>query len=428
MQVKKILCFVLCLVFFLPSCAKQTEPELTSTTSVSTAKEETTLALVAPNSADNSATQNHLPFDEYLPESQKIFFDYEYCYEPSNKFIICYSNADNEENFYHEGNKYGIADKKENIIISPRFTYIVEWTKDRFYVENAVSEKNTEVAVINSEGEFVIPFCKAITHLDSSRNNNIYYRVYLDYGEFYLVDNSGNKVYEQCFGDYYGYNIYKNLSAEHYGVLENKLYVFDSLLNLLEVIDENPVENEYFNKYLGMEYFITLCFKNNHVYYGIVNKTTGKEIVPCKYDKITCFANDRILAELYDTERVTISSGMEQDIDTVAIYDFYGNVICPEGTYNGIGINEQKSDSQHKKIYKAFEPIGVAVAYNPNGERFYGDMSAWLIDKNGIKISDKYYSIYYNNYGEMAGYYTADRGDRVFYLDRYGKVVGAIGQ
>ncbi len=424
----------MCLSVLFSSCSRNPIPIDTSTSAVSTTisetnNTETTVPFLTKINVDNLVTRKYETITEISSNKQKVFFDYEYRYEPSDKYIICYSNPENSENFYHNKNKYGIADTKENIIVSPQFDYIVQWDEDRYYVENFISEEDSDVALINLKGEFIIPYCAGIFSVRGAFNDEVYYGMWIGDGKFYFVDDSGNKVYDNCFENYFGRHINRG-DNEWYGIYDGKLYVFDYRLNIKEIIDETPVVKENFYTKNNLEYCVSVCFKNNKTYCGIINKTTGKKIVPCKYDEITRFANDRILASSDNEEPVITSGGTTHYGNTIAIYDFHGNVLCPEGEYCNIEIYDAKFNSDYgEKTYRSFEAVGVASAYNPNGDRIYGSYYEWLIDKNGTKISDKYYNVYgqiWESHDERI--YTADRGDRVFYLNKYGKVVGTIGQ
>lgn len=419
MQIKnrKLILLIMCLSVLFSSCSRNPIPVDTSISAASTIisetnNVETTVPFLTKINVDNSTTMEYETITEISSNKQKIFFDYEYRYELSDKYIICYSNPENSKDFYHDGNKYGIADINENIIVSPQFDYIVQWDEDRYLVENIISEEDSVEALINLKGEFIIPYCAGIFRVTGAFSDEVYYGMWIGDGKFYFVDESGNKVYDNYFENYFGRHINKG-DNEWYGIHEGKLYVFDYNLNIKEIIDETPVAKEEFYTKNNFEYCVSVCFKDNQTYFGVINKTTGREIVPCKYEEITLFAQNRILA--------SETRGLDNTEWKYAIYDLGGAVICPEGKYCRIDIISYGDGN-------VYQPVGIASAPNPDGDRIYGQRYEWLIDKNGIKISDTYCNIYYNQYGEMAGYYTADRGDRVFYLDKNGKVVGTIGQ
>ncbi len=424
MQIIKMVCLFFCFVLFLSSCTNQHDSEPQSTTTASATVSKTTEPILTKSSSKSSTTREYEKAETFSNQEQKIFFDYECSYDSSNDFLICFSNPDNEKNYNNKDNRYGIADKKEKIIVSPQFTFIAFLGNDRFRVENTTSAENTNEALINTKGEFIIPYCKGVACLDT---NN--YMAFHENDIFYFLDNSGDKIYDNYFKYYSGRNINYG-ERELYGIHDGKLYVFDCNLVIKEIIDETPVAKENFYTKNNLEYCVSVCFKNDKTYCGIINKTTGKEIVPCKYDEIIRFANDRILASSRNEEPVITSGGSTHYGNTIAIYDFYGNVLCPEGEYCDIEIYDAKFNSDYgEKTYRSFEAVGVASAYNPNGDRIYGSYYEWLIDKNGTKISDKYYNVYgqiWESHDERI--YTADRGDRVFYLNKYGKVVSTIGQ
>lgn len=430
MQVKKILCFVLCLVFFLSSCAKEPKAEQTSATAVSTTEEESTVVFPSKLTHESTTIGDYGTVDAGQSEKYKVFIRKDW--NISKEFWECYYNPENKEEPYNRENRFGIADKNGNIIIEPQFGLIYPAANDRFIVANGKKDEysefyGSEYAVINSKGEFIIPFVphieEMIDYSDGLKSN--YFCVCNENGEYYIADNNGNMVYDMYFTSFRVAHPKYNYSDKlHNGVCGGKSYYFDQKLNIIKILDDKPVVNEsLYYTHLNMEYAETICFKDGEYYYGVINETTGKEIVPCKYDKITRFADDRILAVSDTDEYVVTSGGSMYYGDIIAIYDFYGNILCSEGTYHSIEFSNYKEETN-----RSFEAVGVATAPNPNGDRIYGEHYEWLIDKNGIKISDKYYSIYYNSYGEMAGYYTADRGDRVFYLNKRGKIVGAIGQ
>lgn len=426
MQIKKFLCLILCLIIILSSCAQKSEPEPQSTTAVTTTEEETTVALPSKLTNESTAIGDYGTVSGCDLENYKVFVNEKW--NISKEFLECYCNPQNKEGYYKE-NRYGIADKNGNIIIEPQFGFIRPVAKDRFLVANGQKYDYsefvaTEYAVINSKGEIIIPFVPKIEwmieYYDGLESN--YFCVHrkkdsryiVEEEKYYLADNNGNRVYDIYFSDFYvDHPMYKNEEISHVGEYDGKKYFFDKDLNITKILDENPIIDKHLTTYLNMEYSITVCYKRGKYCYGVINETTGKEIVPCKYEKITEFAENRIL--------VSETRDLDNTKWIYAIYDFYGNVICPEGKYCAISIYEWEDDGY-------YIPAGIASAHNPNGDRIYGDRYEWLIDKNGTKISDTYCHIYYNQYGEMAGYYTADRGDKVFYLNKNGKVIGTIGQ
>lgn len=418
MQVKSIICHVLCLILFLSSCAKTPEPELQSSTAVATAEPKTTAPFPSKLTYESTTVGDYGTISGSDLKNHKIFINEEWSI--SKEFLECYCNPQNEEG-YHKENRYGIADKDGNVIIEPQFGHIRPVAKDRFLVANGTKSdysdfEGSEYAVIDSNGKIIIPFVPYIEWMIGYYDGleSTYFCVCLESEKYYLADNNGNMVYDMYFSDFYVANpemYYANKT--HSGVSGGKKYFFDLKLNVINILDDNPVVDEHLFTYSDTEYCKTKCFKNGNNYYGVINKTTGKEIVPCKYENITVFAQNRILAS--ETRNLDNTEWIYE------IYDINGNVVCPEGKYRSIGIYEWDDGN-------VYQPVGTASAPNPNGDRIYGEWYAWLIDKNGTKISDTYRHIYYNQYGEMAGYYTADRGDRVFYLDKNGKVVSTIGQ
>ena len=425
MQVRKIFYLVLCFCFVLSSCAKQPGSQPKSTSDVSTTKLETSEVFPSKLTHESTTISGYGTVADGDGEKHKIFVRPEWSF--SEEYFECYYNPENSEELYHRENRYGIADKEGNIIIYPQFGFIRPVAKDRFLVGNGEKPENGEFeanewAVISSNGEIIIPFTSNIQcivdYYDGLESN--YFCVsrekdneyYLDNKRYYLADNNGNMVYDMCFEDFYVDNFPNNTKPIHKGYYDGEVYYFDKNLEIIKILNDKPVPDEHFSTYHNVEYSQTVCYKYGKYYYGVMNKTTGKEIVPCQYEEVTHLTKDRILASK--------TRGDDENTNIYVIYDFYGNVICPEEKYNTI----EKVNFGDMGVYRS---VGIASEYNPQGDRVDGEWYEWLIDKNGIKISDKYYHIYYNDYGEMAGYYTADRGDRVFYLDKNGKVVGTIG-
>lgn len=434
MQVKKWLCLIICFIIFLSSCSKDNGVESHSTTAVTATQTESTTSFPGKLTHESTTISDYGTITDKNSKSKKIFIEEKW--NISKEFLKCYWNPQNEKG-YHKENRYGIADKDGNIIIEPQFGYIRPVAKDRFLVANGKKDDysefaGSEYAVINSNRKIIIPFVQYIEPMiDYQDGLGInYFCVRIDDQKIYIADNNGNMVYDMYFTSFHVAHPKINYTDKtHSGACDGKMYYFDQELNITKILDEKPVADEVIYTNHNMEYYKSVCYKNGSYYYGVTNKTTGKEIVPCKYDEIIYFANDRILASYDNEEPVVSPSGSINYGDTIAIYDFYGNVLCPEGTYDRIELDDAKHNGHYEKTtYNLFEAVGVASSPNPNGDRIYGEWYAWLIDKNGNKISDTYFSIYYNQYGEMAGYYTADRGDRVFYLNKYGKVIGAIGQ
>lgn len=420
MQVKSVFCLILCLILFLSSCTKApSELDLSSSTAVTTTEAETTVPFPSKLTYESTTVGDYGTVAGSNSEKHKVFINYEWVV--STEFFRCYYNPKNLEEPYYKENRYGIADKDGNIIIKPQFGFIRPVAKDRFLVANGTKSEysefeGSEYAVINSRGEIIIPFVPYIEYMVGYYDGleSTYFCVRIDSEKYYLADNNGNMVYDMYFTSFRVAHPEMDYADKvHDGECDGKRYFFDKYLNITKILDETPVAETYLHTYRNMEYEKTICYKNGNYCYGVINKTTGREIVPCKYEEITVFSQNRIL--------VSETRNHENSYWIYAIYDLHGNVICPEGKYTDIAINE--FDDGEKYL-----PVGIAGCPNPNGDRIYGERREWLIDKNGTKISDTYYNIYYNQYGEMAGYYTADRGDRVFYLNKYGKVVGSIGQ
>ena len=426
MQVKSVFCLILCLILFLSSCTKApSEPDLSSSTAVTTTEPETIVPFPSKLINESTTIGDHGKVAGCDLENYKVFINEKWNF--SKEFLECYSNPQNKEG-YHKENRYGIADKDGNIIIEPQFGFIRPVAKDRFLVANGTKSdysefEGSEYAVINSKGEIIIPFVPHIEYMidyyDGLESNYFCVRRKKDaryYGGavYYLADNNGNMVYDMYFSDFNVHHpMYKNGEVTHSGVYDGNMYYFDKELNITKVLDNNPVVDQNLCTILNMEYSKTICYKRGEFYYGVINETTGQEIVPCKYEEITVFARNRILA--------SETRGLDNTEWKYAIYDLGGTVICPEGKYSSIDIYEWDDGN-------VYQLVGIASAPNPNGDKIYGEWYEWLVDKNGTRISDTYRHIYYNQYGEMAGYYTADRGDRVFYLNKYGKVVSTIGQ
>lgn len=411
MQVKKIICLILCLVFFFVSCSNGKENKTTDTQKYS---EETSVTFPSKLNHESTSAGNHGTVSGYVSDKYKIFFDYEWAV--SKEFLRCYYNPENKEEPYHKENRYGIADKDGNIIIEPQFGSIFPVAKDRFCVANGRKDEYSEFtaseyAVINSKGEIIIPFTRRVDcmleYFDGMENN--YFCVSTENNEYYIADNNGNMVYDMYFSEYNKHH-YPYLSFS--GVCDGKLYSFDKNLNITRILDDKPVVDDYLTRYMGMQYSTTVCFKNGKCFYGVINEATGKEIVPCKYKEITVFAKDRIWA----SETATY----EDPGGATAIYDMFGNAVCPE--------DECRCGEVFDWDDGMYLVAGIASSENPYADPIYGDCRMWLVDKNGNKISDIYYSVGYNKYGEMAGYFTADRGDRVFYLNKNGVIVGTIGK
>ncbi len=418
MQVKSIICLVLCLILFLSSCAKFPKSELQSSTAVARAEPKTTTPFPGKLTYENSTVGDYGTVAGSDLKNHKIFINEKWVF--SKEFLECYCNPQNKKG-YHKENRYGIADKNGNIIIEPQFGFIRPVAKNRFLVTNGIKDdygdfEGSEYAVIDSNGKIIIPF---VIHIEEMIDyydglESTYFCVRIENEKYYLADNNGNMIFDMYFSDFYVAHpkiYYANNT--HSGVSDGKKYFFDLKLNVINILDDNPVVDEHLFTYSDMEFSKTKCFKNGVYYYGVTNETTSEEIVPCKYEDITVFAQNRILA--------SETRNLDNTEYKYEIYDINGNIICPEGKYSSIGIYEWNDGN-------VYQPVGIASSPNPNGDRIYGEWYVWLIDKNGTKISDTYRDIYYNQYGEMAGYYTADRGDRVFYLDKNGKVVSTIGQ
>lgn len=411
MPLKKIFCLTVSLILLLSACSDENiSPEQTATLASNNQESET---VVLPSKLNNESATSY----DYGTISggdsgnHQIFINKNWTL--SKEYFECYYNPQNEEGYSNE-NRYGIADKDGNIIIEPQFAYIAPVATDRFLVangkKNSIDELvGSEYAVIDSTGKIIIPFSPKIEYMVDYYDGleSTYFCVFTPSRFYYIADNNGNMVYDMYFESFY---VAPQKNKNHTGVCDGIVYTFDSDLNIIGVIDDTPNEGEHLCTYRDEKYVKTLCYIRGNYYYGVINKTTGKEVVPCKYEEVEVFAQNRILATETRKSEVIIE-----------IYNLNGKLLCPQGKYTSIEIISFDSE-------ETYISAGTASAPNPNGEKHYGNRYTWLIDKNGTKISEAYYNIYYCRYGEMAGYYIADRGDRVFYLDKNGNVAGTIGQ
>ena len=257
-------------------------------------------------------------------------------YEPGFDYKLCYVSKDLTGNV-------GIVDSGGNIVIEPSYLSILPVDKGRFVVEKTI-DNYIHSALIDDKENILIPFFKGVigeTGVIAPEGTPPILAVEPTFGKTRFVNTDGEQIIplefdgasiHQYDGFFFGK---KNTEAG------KTLYVYD--YNGKEICVLN---NGDYAELRELEHGYTLLIGNNNNWlkFGLKN-SSGKVIIPCKYEEIKVVGADRIVA--FDGE--------------------FARIFFDDGDKIGIGCQS-----------------ATMGAYEPE---------FWLIDLNGKAESGKYDSI-----------------------------------
>ena len=283
-------------------------------------------------------------------------------YEPGFDYKLCYVSKDLTGNV-------GIVDSGGNIVIEPSYLSILPVDKGRFVVEKTI-DNYIHSALIDDKENILIPFFKGVigeTGVIAPEGTPPILAVEPTFGKTRFVNTDGEQIIplefdgasiHQYDGFFFGK---KNTEAG------KTLYVYD--YNGKEICVLN---NGDYAELRELEHGYTLLIGNNNNWlkFGLKN-SSGKVIIPCKYEEIKVVGADRIVA--FDGE-------LESLIETSNVANMF----------DGDGKQLTKDGEFARIFFDDGDKIGIGCqsatlgAYEPE---------FWLIDLNGKAESGKYDSI-----------------------------------
>ena len=296
-----------------------------------------------------------------LFKNKEKTFDYGY--------IACYANPQNDENPDNPDNLYGIMDSQDKVIVKPEYESVYPIVKNKFVVRKRVDDF-MQSALIDNKENFIIPFFIGEirqTGVLAPEGTPPILVIEPSDGKVRFVNTDGEQIIplefdgasiHQYDGFFFGS---KNTEAGE------TLYVYD--YNGKEICVLN---NGDYAELRELEHGYTLLIGNNNNWlkFGLKN-SSGKVIIPCKYEEIKVVGADRIVAFDGELESLIETSNVAN------MFDGDGKQLTKDGEFARIFFD----DGDKIGIGCQSATIG---AYEPE---------FWLIDLNGKAESGKYDSI-----------------------------------
>lgn len=234
------------------------------------------------------------------------------------------------------------------------------WVDTDIYVIQSSGE-TTRSALIHSDGTEIIPYFRGMIYPLYGGETSIADALYIEpFSEkAYVTDLEGKIIIAP---DDYDRLKLNSLLGEFEGVKDGTLYVFDGKCNVIETRDKNlkPLGEPAAG---GLQ--LVTKYENNKVTYGAVN-ADFEVVVPCEYNEIKFLSSERVLARKGQLDGIDVT-------DTVEIYSADGSVVCPAGEFTHIAYAENAK---------------VGIGGKAETESVF-NMSSWLVDLDGNKISEK---------------------------------------
>lgn len=282
--------------------------------------------------------------------------------DPGFGYKLCYMSKNLTGNV-------GIVDSAGNIVIEPSYVSAFPICKDRFVVEKTV-DNSIHAALVDENENFLVPFFRGVicqTGVLAPEGTPPILVIEPSDGKVRFVNTDGEQIIplefdgasiHQYDGFFFGS---KNTEAGE------TLYVYD--YNGKEICVLN---NGDYAELRELEHGYTLLIGNNNNWlkFGLKN-SSGKVIIPCKYEEIKVVGADRIVA--FDGE-------LESLIETSNVANMF----------DGDGKQLTKDGEFARIFFDDGDKIGIGCqsatmgAYEPE---------FWLIDLNGKAESGKYDSI-----------------------------------
>lgn len=286
-------------------------------------------------------------------------------YEPGFDYKLCYVSKELTGNV-------GIIDSGGNIVIEPNYLSIFPVEKDRFVVEKTI-DNSIHSALIDDKENALIPFFKGViseTGVIAPEGTPPILTVEPENGKIRFVNTDGEQIIPLEFDgasirEYDGF-FYGRIMEEN--GTDRKYYVYDYNGKELCVLS-----NGEYADLRELEHGFTLLIgsTDNRIKFG-VKDSSGKVIIPCKYEEITVIGSDRIVT--FDGQ---IQSLIESD-NVANLFDGSGKQLTKDGEFARIFFDDG-------------DKIGIACRAADPQEGVTPEY--WLIDTNGKAKSGKYDSI-----------------------------------
>ncbi len=253
----------------------------------------------------------------------------------------------------------GIASENGSILLNPAYVSVRALSEDRFIARKFVN-KSPHSALVDETGKEIIPFFRG--EIRKINNINAGAEPILSVepfgGKAYFTNLDAQKIFDCEFN---GTGFTENGLV--YGYTDNEYYMFDDYGKLLCSVEEGETEEL---RSISNDYAMLVKNCGKSFKFGVKN-AEEREIIPCEYDEIYLFSNDRFVARIGESQSV-------ESKDIVRVFDEKGTQLSKDGEFNSIVFNESGFGIAAKVEMGVIEP----------------EMKYWLIDKNGKKISDEY--------------------------------------
>ncbi len=255
------------------------------------------------------------------------------------------------------------------------YNSVISVGKGRF-VARKIIDQSAYSALLDENGNELVPFFRGeIRRMNSSTDSVSILSVEPLGGKDILTDADGKNI---CEYEFNGTGVNENYSLI-YGYTDDEYVFFSYNGENLATVKEGETADLLPEQWMG--YIITVKNCGNTYKFGV--SKNGVQIIPCEYDEIDVVDVDRIVARIGELQGLAPT-------DILRIFDGRGNQLTTDGDYN----------------YAAFikdEEYGVASKMDEDG-----NLTCWLVDKDGNKHSEGYDTIY----GTESGYVGERNGEK----------------
>lgn len=254
------------------------------------------------------------------------------------------------------------------------YSSLIPVSKGRFIARKIVDQL-VYSALLDENGNELIPFFRGEIRKMNGIADKAILSVEAFDGKDILTDADGNQISGFEF-NVTGIN--ENYSFI-YGYTDEEYVFFDFGGEQLATVKNGETADLLPEQWMG--YIITV--KNCGSTYKFGVSKNGVQIIPCEYDEIEIVSPDRIVARIGELQ------GLSPD-DVVRIFDGRGNQLTDDGDYNYVAFIRDEEYGVGSKMDEDF------------------NLTCWLIDKDGNKISEGYDTIY----GTESGYVGEKNGEK----------------
>lgn len=322
---------------------------------------------------------------------------------------------------YYNGEKFGLIDKKGNVLIDanyqdiilPNPQYGIVFLLENNQIVKVVNEKNEEIF---TQYEKVLPI--SVTGLIGEIPYEKNVLIYIENGKQGLIDINGKKLTKADF------NSIESLPYKEGEIVaksDNNVYILKEngkekvkLENDVEIIADGYYDKENSNEKSG---YIISKQTSNGMMYGYIN-SKGKQILDIEYDRIERIMNDNnylIVKKngkygLYKNNDVIINCNYQEMLyendlnlyfvrrgNLYGVLDEKGNIIVPveyqEVEDKGIFIETTKSDNTKEYFNLKGEKTNQFDTYNSIEKSKYDDTYIGISKKYVYKILDNNYNV-----------------------------------